>query len=209
MNGAKTVDLGWLRHTGADVYWFDHSDDHRSYHKSGRVHSVRGGEKQDRHAGVPLAELAGVFHLTTIGFHGNDMAGWSDDVRVRGRESDPTIAFDTRALPADEWVQVSVALLEPHRYDVVDRLTRTLQQIGVDVRQIIVLPNVNPWVYVSLTVGFPDDETRSKQTGYSESEVHDLRGSRWNGRERPSAQRGVSRGIDPNLLGRFLRLLAH
>jgi hypothetical protein len=158
-DGTKTVDLGWLNHTGSNVYWFTDSDDHRSYHRSGRVHDVYAGQKRNKHDGVPLADLSGDFHLSSVGIFGNDISGWATESRFSGRESDPAIVFDTRGLPSDDWIHVSVALVEPRRYDVVDRLTRTMQRVGFEVRQVIFLQNVTPWVYFVLTVGFPDQET--------------------------------------------------
>jgi len=153
-NGQQTVDLLWLSHDGKDVYCGQPGfDEKRSYHESGKVHSHSEGERTDEGWHAPLKDIKKQFHLRTIALQSSKE--WFDKVsnkiKYSGGKSDAVLTIDSRSIPENTLINVSVGLLEPGRLDILQSMvTMKNDDIPLTSKQFLVSTEVEPWVYVVL-----------------------------------------------------------
>src|SRR5437867_5128214 len=115
-DGTDIIDLFWVCHNGSDVYCgLTNVDDKRSYHASGKVHSIFAGERRDEGWYVPLKDLKGQFQLTgiTIGDMSRFIKSNIGTFGYSGRKSDAVLLVDTRSVPTRMQTHISVGLVEP------------------------------------------------------------------------------------------------
>jgi hypothetical protein len=152
-NGQKTVDLFWLSHDGKDVYCGSPGfEGHRSYHKSGEVHSKTSKSTQDEGWHAPLSQLKRQFHLTTIAL-GNSpewFKGVAETHVYKGGKSDSVLVIDSRSIPEGQPINVAVGLLEPGNFKVLGSILRSLKETGTEAKQLLLSTAVVPWVYIML-----------------------------------------------------------
>lgn len=154
-DGARTVQLAWLKHTGSDVYlglsklaW------KRSYHASGKLHTTTGKGRSDEAIVQPLADLKGYHHLTTIAVGGS---GWLTPVDSRynftGRKADVLLSVDLRSFPSGKQVNLFVGLLEPGNVAAILPLSLSRLSPGVPgtkVHQVMIATSISPWVVLAV-----------------------------------------------------------
>lgn len=156
-NGAKTVDLFWVRHTGSDVYCGgSRSNFKRSYHSSGKLHETEGGKKRNEAWVAPLKEVKGQFHLMTLAFSNsrNWAKGAFSRLETTRSKLDAAIFIDSRSISERQTVNVLIGLLEPHNFRPISILTKAM----TGVKQVFLATNSVPWVYaiVMWPVGPPE-----------------------------------------------------
>jgi hypothetical protein len=140
----------WVEHTGRDVYWgMVGLPDHYSYHETGKRHIKQPGGYRILESHVPLAELRGIFHLSTLAFSAELLDAGSYLRGYFGGSSDAAVYLDTRSMPSGIPVNVMIGLVEVGRGD----LLPTIPFPGWITRQVLLVTEVTPWVWVS--VGWP------------------------------------------------------
>jgi hypothetical protein len=152
-NGRRTVDVFWVEHTGTDVYCgANRASGKRSYHRSGKVHYTDAGVRTSEGWHVPLAELRGQFHLSTINI-GNARA-FVQVVHPRlnysGKKSDAVLLIDARQIPTQVQTQIAVGLVEPGNGDVLAWLLSLKSEhaeMKVTSQQALISTATSPWVY--------------------------------------------------------------
>jgi len=155
-NGGKTIDLFWIKHDGSDVYCPTGFDVKRSYHASGKIHSTAQGTRTDEAWHTPLRDLKGQFHLTTIAK--TNSAQWFDEVDPKyhysGRSSDAVLVIDSRSVPEQVQLNVSIGLLEPGRMDILQAMLLPAKEVTeflpLTANQLLLSTAAEPWVYVIL-----------------------------------------------------------
>ena len=159
-NGSKTADLFWVEHTGRDVYCgMVGLPDHYAYHETGARHIKQAGGYQILERHVPLAELRGIFQLTTLAFSSTllDAGNYLRD--YFGASVDAVVYLDTRSMSGDApFLNVMVGLLEIGPPE--------LLPIGVPdwvTRQIVLVTDVRPWVWIA--VGWPVPKAEAPDLG--------------------------------------------
>lgn len=158
-DGKNTTDLIWFKHTGRDIYGgFVGAKSKYSYHASGKLHqkSTDGGMiKLKEH--LPLSAFRGRFEICAFGIQPKAQVS-----RV-GREfsmekADAILYLDARVLP--ENVMVAVGLLEPGKLDELNGIAMT---DVVEVRQLFLVTNTNPWIYLAVRMLKPDWEQKARE----------------------------------------------
>jgi len=168
-NGTRTIDLFWLKHDGSEVYCGQSGfAAKRSYHASGKVHSTSNAVRTDEGWHTPLRDFKKQFHLTTIAL--SNSARWFDAVDSKydysGRMSDAVLVIDSRSIPEQVQINVSIGLLEPGRMDILHGLllqpTEAIASFPVSAKQLLLSTAVEPWVYVVFYWVSQVDELSSK-----------------------------------------------
>jgi hypothetical protein len=156
-NGKKTIALWWVEHRGTDVYTGPAGAlGKRSYHASGQIHDTYSGERRNVANHVPLSELKGQFHLTSINI-GNatqfvDLC--SDQLLFSGRSSDAILMIDTRTIPPGAHTNISVGLVEPGNGAAIAWLLNLETDWGDEIqstKQGLFVCSRNPWVYAMVS----------------------------------------------------------
>jgi hypothetical protein len=153
-DGQQAVDLLWLSHDGKDVYCGQPGfDEKRTYHESGKVHSHHQGVRKDEGWHAPLKEIKKQFHLRTIALYSS--TEWfnnvSERVKYSGGKSDAVLTIDARSIPANTLINISIGLLEPGRFDILQGMvTMNNEFIPLTSKQFLVSTEVKPWVYTVL-----------------------------------------------------------
>lgn len=155
-NGSRTIDLFWVNHDGKDVYCgLSKVDDKRSYHESGKIHSTFAGERRDEGWYLPLKDLKGQFHLTSINV--GNIREWinnlSDSWEYSGKKSDAVLLIDTRSVPVDVQTHISVGLVEPSNGKVISWLLDlpfNIEGEEFKPQQGLFATSVSPWVYATV-----------------------------------------------------------
>ena len=148
-DGNRAVDFFWLQHTGKDIYYgHAHVPGHFTYHRSGRRH-FKGMESYDHlERSVPLAEVHGAFPLVTVAFSPPGPVEWKIP-DYSGGKADVVTFLDTRAMLKNRVANIFIGLVEPGRLDALDEFMKAIKSLHV--RQVQVVTNVSPWVYVMIT----------------------------------------------------------
>lgn len=148
-NGARAVELIWVRHTGADVYCgLPGTGVKRTYHASGKVHTKQNGEEAGGGWVAPLGEIRGQFHLITTALTNTRV--WSDSLYqnipfTRGKV-DAVLHIDARSIPENQLINVAVGLLEPNNLPALQSLVSAIR----NVKQVLLATGTVPWVYCML-----------------------------------------------------------
>ena len=117
-NGKRTLDLFWVKHEGSDVYCGPSGIDwKRSYHRSGKVHLVRLGERMEEQWRTPLADLKGFHLLDGMGVLNNPRIFEDPIKEYSGKKGDAVLVVDSRSWPEDSTINIHIGLLEPDNFD--------------------------------------------------------------------------------------------
>jgi hypothetical protein len=145
-NGEHTLDLIWLEHTGADVYYgYVGSDEKTSYHASGKRHSKRPGqppmlgEKHHR-----LADFSGQLQLCVFGLHAGILRSRSAP-EYSWKKADAVLWLDARTLPAQ--VGIGLGLIEVGNYAA---MLPRLPHDRIELRSVHLITNTVPWIYLTV-----------------------------------------------------------
>jgi hypothetical protein len=152
-NGVKIYDIFWLTHDGRDVYCGTPGVDQKiSYHESGKIHAISKGAKQHERWHVPLTKITGKYNLLTFFFANSD--SWFEDYQIvtkySGKKSDAVLIIDSRSIPQEMALIVSIGLLEAGHPEALNPLTSMYEEYNVEAKQIMLATSVKPWVYVML-----------------------------------------------------------
>ena len=159
-NGHKTNDVFWVTHDGKNVYLGNPGVDNKiSYHESGQVHVKSKGQKQDEIKHDPLVKVVGKYNILTSFFPNSEWQfnDYPPKKQYRGEKSDAVLVIDSRSIPVDASVVVSIGVVEVGRLDALIPMTIAHDEIGVAAKQILIATNVTPWVYVILYWGTEEE----------------------------------------------------
>jgi len=170
IDGTNTFTTYWIRHTGKDVYHGWHPNQKGSYHASGQSHNkTRSGEVSDIEKHTPLAELKGVHILASLGWlnHPNSFEGqMSTDLQYRPQlkksRSDAILMIDSRAIPLEANIQLTIGLLEPGNLTALDRVVYRYSDanaIFFHTKQLLLDTSVKPWVWAKVDMATQEQST--------------------------------------------------
>jgi hypothetical protein len=172
-NGRRTVDVFWVEHTGKDVYCgATKSSGKRSYHGSGKVHFTDGGVRTSEGWHVPLRDLKGQFHLTSINV--GNARGFVQAVHTRldysGKKADAVLLIDARQIPTNVQTSIAIGLVEPGNGAVLGKLishNHEDAELKISSRQALISTCTNPWVYaiVSWLENLPPNTSLERARG--------------------------------------------
>lgn len=182
-DGASTFTVYWIQHTGTDVYHGWHPNEKGSYHASGQVHfKTRDGEMSGVEMCTPLGQLRGVHVLGSLGLinhPGNFKSRLSIDRQYnpqrRKSKSDAILVIDSRAIPLDANIQLTIGLLEPGNLTAMANRVYQDSDGGVVMsltKQFLLDTSVKPWVWVKVDMATQADITerlarfKALATGY-------------------------------------------
>jgi hypothetical protein len=162
-NGIDTHTLYWLSHTGTDVYHSPHPNGKYSYHQSGESHYKRhrDGVKLNTETHAPVSQLKGAQIIGGLGFingPGNFTGPHASGMKYKPQgstRSDAILTIDSRTLPPDATVQLTIGLLEPGN---ILALSPSLQPHRVggswvfNTKQLLLNTSVEPWVWVKVDI---------------------------------------------------------
>ena len=153
-NGEKVLVLFWLVHRDTDVYCGYDQIEKISYHELGQVHTKKQGKIVSMRKDVPLKELEGELMLgglTTL----NSPALFNQDVFFKessGEKLDNILTIDSRCYPIGTQFNISIGLLEPNRFDILDRRIMGPEEVRKRVKQLLIATDLEPWVWVALRI---------------------------------------------------------
>ena len=142
-NGKRTVDVIWLDHRGADIYYgFIGWKGKTTYHGSGKRHDhLPSGERTEIQSHHPLNAFCGQLQLCAFGISTAALLGSEQATDYTGKKGDSVILMDARALP--DQVNVSLGLLEVGAHQSI----LPVHQVA-NVRLVHLVTHTVPWIYV-------------------------------------------------------------
>lgn len=150
-DGIHTKQIYFTNHTGSGVYHGTPNEGaHSSYHATGQTHyKGKDGVAQFVQQHVPLSEFCGLKHLETV----LKSTQLLDTDLYDPPKTDAVVYLDTRAMPS-VIIHFDIGLLETHRLDILHEqwaiLGRTGTAKGTDIKQLLVITSVSPWVYITV-----------------------------------------------------------
>jgi hypothetical protein len=117
----------------------------RSYHASGKLHVKKDGKEETGDWVTPLKEIKGQFHLMTIGIQNS--RDWKEgsykNIEYSNKKTDNVIFIDSRSIPDKEKINIMVGLMEPNNYEILNAVTKTMN----NVKSVNLATHETPWVY--------------------------------------------------------------
>jgi hypothetical protein len=150
-DGKRTRDLFWLSHDGRDVYCGPCGLDwKRSYHRSGKAHLDRLGERTEEKWCTPLRDLNGFYLLDGMGIVNTSNALDVDLFpNYSGKKGDAVLVVDSRSFPENSTINIHVGLLEPNN---LEALKDSYLYKSMNLKQILISTEAHPWVVAVLSL---------------------------------------------------------
>jgi len=156
-NGEKTIVLFWLEHRDTDVYCGYNKIEKISYHELGQLHRKEKEKIVFKENTVPLKEVQGECMLGGVGII-NNPGYFEHEVFFKksgGKKLDSLFTIDSRSFPPNSQLFVSIGLLEPNRFDILDSRVMGPEKVRKQVKQVLISTELEPWVWVTLRITDP------------------------------------------------------
>lgn len=110
---------------------------------------VRLGEKTEEQWHTPLADLKGFHLLEGMGVFNNPQLFDNPIKEYSGKPADAILIVDSRSWPEDSTINIHIGLLERDNFDA---LKQTSLYSHLNVKQLLISTEVNPWVVALLSL---------------------------------------------------------